>query len=307
MCSSDLELRDGLERILRGRTGALIVLGMDPLVASLCSGGFELDVEFSATRLRELAKMDGAVVVDGSLNRIVRANVQLLPDPTIETSESGTRHRTAERVGRQVAVPTITVSEDMSVVAIHRGGEKRQLEPVARVLARADQAMQILERYRQRLDAVSTSLSAVEIEDLVTWRDVATALQRAEMVRRIALEIEEYVVELGTDGRLVLLQLEELMVGVDEDHRLLIEDYRTADAPDTDRIVDRLARLDTEEIVDVVEVARALGHDADPALEEGVRPRGYRLLARIPRLPDSIAAAVVERFGSLAQIGRAHV
>ncbi|MFM7061374.1 MAG: DNA integrity scanning diadenylate cyclase DisA [Actinomycetes bacterium] len=298
-------LREGLDRILQARMGALVVVGDGPEVLAICSGGFLLDAEFSPQRLSELAKMDGAIILSSDATRIARANVHLVPDPDIPTSETGTRHRTAERVGRQVAVPTITVSEDMSVVAIHRGGEKRQLEPVARVLARADQAMQILERYRQRLDAVSTSLSAVEIEDLVTWRDVATALQRAEMVRRIADEIEEYVVELGTDGRLVLLQLEELMVGVDEDHRLLIEDYRTAGAPGTERIINALALLDTEAIVDVVEVARVLGHDGDPVLEDSVRPRGHRLLAKIPRLPDSIAEAVVERFGSLPRIMRA--
>ena len=300
-------LREGLDRILQARMGALVVVGDGPEVLRICSGGFLLDADFSPQRLSELAKMDGAIILSADATRIARANVHLVPDPDIPTSETGTRHRTAERVGRQVDVPTITVSEDMSVVAIHRRGEKRQLEPVARVLARADQAMQILERYRARLEAMTTSLSALEIEDLVTWRDVAATVQRAEMVRRIAEEIEEYVVELGTDGRLVLLQLEELMAGVEEDHLRLIDDYRGVDGASRDLIAQRLAELDTEELVDVVDVAAVLGHDADPGLDSGVRPRGLRLLSRIPRLPESVAEAVVAHFGSLARIMRANL
>src|SRR6201996_1221273 len=205
--------------------GALIVVGDGPDVLGLCSGGFPLGVDFTPQRFSELAKMDGAIILSSDTRRISRANVHLVPDPDVPTSETGTRHRTAERVGRQLDVPVITVSEDMSLVAIHRRGEKHNLEPIPRVLARADQALQILGRYKARLDSVSGSLSALEVEDLVTVRDVATVLQRAEMVRRIADEIEGYVIELGADGRLVMLQLEELVGGVEEERRLVAKDY----------------------------------------------------------------------------------
>src|SRR5438445_1835996 len=218
-------LREGLDRILQANMGALIVVGDGPEVLAICSGGFLLDAEFTPQRLSELAKMDGAIIVTSDCTRIVRSNVHLVPDPSIPTSETGTRHRTAERVAKQIAVPVITVSEDRSEVAIHVVGQKRTIDPTPRVLARADQALQILERYKARLDSVSGSLSALEVEDLVTVRDVATVLQRAEMVRRISEEIEGYVVELGADGRLVLLQLEELMGGVEEDRRLVAKDY----------------------------------------------------------------------------------
>ena len=217
--------RDGIERIIQARMGALLVVGAGPEVLSVCSGGFLLDAEFTPQRLSELAKMDGAIILTGDCQRIVRSNVHLVPDPNIPTAETGTRHRTAERVARQIDVPVITVSEDRSEVAIHVRGLKRAIEPTPRVLARADQALQILERYKVRLDAVSGSLSALEVEDLVTVRDVATVLQRAEMVRRIAEEIEGYVVELGADGRLVMLQLEELIGGVEDDRRLVAKDY----------------------------------------------------------------------------------
>src|SRR5947209_15547098 len=198
-------LREGLDRILQANMGALIVVGDGPEVLAICSVGFLLDAEFTPQRLSELAKMDGAIILASDSSRVARANVHLVPDPNIPTSETGTRHRTAERVGRQIDVPVITVSEDMSVVAVHRRGLKRTLEPIPRVLGRADRAVQILERYPVRLDAVSNSLSALAVEDLVSVRDVATVLQRAEMVRRIAEEIEGYVIEPGAGGRLVLL------------------------------------------------------------------------------------------------------
>ena len=207
-------LREGIDRILQAKMGALIVVGDGPEVLNICSGGFLFDAEFTPQRLSELAKMDGAIILAADGSRVARANVHLVPDPDIPTSETGTRHRTAERVARQISVPVITVSEEMSVVSVHYRGYKQTLEPIPRVLARGDQALQILGRYKARLDGVSGALSALEVEDLVTVRDVATVLQRAEMVRRIAEEIEGYVVELGVDGRLVELQLEELTGGV---------------------------------------------------------------------------------------------
>ncbi|WP_253181905.1 DNA integrity scanning diadenylate cyclase DisA [Cellulosimicrobium cellulans] len=219
------ELRDGLERILRGRTGALIVLGLDKVVEGMCSGGFELDVGFSATRLRELSKMDGAVVLDHEANRILRAAVQLLPDPTIETTESGTRHRTAERVAKQSGFPVISVSQSMRIVALYVGGQRHVLEDSDTILSRANQALATLERYRARLDEVSGTLSALEIEDLVTVRDVCSVVQRLEMVARISEEIAGYVIELGTDGRLLALQLDELIGGIGSDREFVIRDY----------------------------------------------------------------------------------
>ncbi len=288
--------------------GALIVVGDGPDVLALCSGGFLLDAEFTPQRLSELAKMDGAIIITADGSRVARANVHLVPDPDIPTSETGTRHRTAERVSRQIDVPVITVSERMSVVAVYRNGLKRGLEPVARVLARAEQALQILERYKSRLDSVSGALSALEIEDLVTVRDVATVLQRAEMVRRIAEEIEEYVIELGDDGRLVLLQLEELMGGVEDDRRLVARDYYVeAGAWELDDVLARLAALDTEDLLDLAQVARALHLPADIGVDGALQPRGFRLLLKIPRLPEIVADHVVARFANLQKVMRAGV
>jgi diadenylate cyclase len=300
-------LREGIERIIQGRMGALIVIGAGPDVLAVCSGGFLLDAEFSPQRLSELAKMDGAIIVTSDCARVVRANVHLVPDSNIPTSETGTRHRTAERVARQIPVPVITVSEDRTEVAIHVGGLKRSIEPTPRVMARADQALQILERYRARLDAVSASLSALEIEDLVTLRDVATVLQRAEMVRRIADEIAGYVVELGADGRLVMLQLDELVGGVEDDRRLVAKDYmRPSPGWELPDVMRRLRELDDESLLELHEVVGVLQSGPAVGLDAAMQPRGFRILHRIPRLPEIVADHVVERFGNLQKIMRAN-
>ena len=303
------ELRDGLERILRGRTGALIVLGLDRTIESMCSGGFVLDVEFSATRLRELAKMDGAVVVDRDGSRIVRAAVQLLPDPTISTTESGTRHRTAERVAKQSGFPVVSVSQSMQIIALYVAGSRYVLEGSDVIQSRANQALATLERYKARLDEVSGTLSALEIEDLVTVRDVAAVVQRLEMVRRISEEIAGYVVELGTDGRLMSLQLDELVGGVGADRLLVIRDY--ADATPAERLVEihlALAAMDANELLDLAHIARLLGLGLhDDSIDGAVAPRGFRLLSKVPRLPWSIIDRLVQQFGGLQKLLAASV
>jgi len=299
------ELRDGLERILRGRTGALIVLGHDQVVEDLCTGGFALDVPFSATRLRELAKMDGAIVTDAEAKRITRAAVQLVPDSTIQTSESGTRHRTAERVAKQTGFPVISVSQSMRIVALYVGGLRYVLEGSDAILAKANQALATLERYKARLDEVTGILSQQEIESAVTVRDVAIVVQRLEMVRRISEEIAHYVVELGADGRLLSLQLDDLIGGVSPDRELVIRDY--LDAAGADRsmfeVLDDLSEISSAELVDLVQVAGVLGFPATPdSLDIPVHPKGYRLLNKVPRIPGTIIERLVEHFGDLQKL-----
>ncbi|HKE50632.1 MAG TPA: DNA integrity scanning diadenylate cyclase DisA [Actinomycetes bacterium] len=299
------QLREGLERILRGNTGALIVLGHNEAVESLCTGGFVLDVEFSATRLRELAKMDGAIILDQDCTKIVRAAVHLVPDPSIPTDESGTRHRTAERINKQVGHPVISVSQSMRIIALYVQGRRYVLEDSAAILSRANQALATLERYKLRLDEVSAALSALEIEDLVTVRDVSTVAQRLEMVRRIAREIEGYAIELGTDGRMLALQLDELTRGVEADRVLIARDYLPA-GPRANTVAAGLAELDQldgTELLDVGLVSKALsfGSSTD-VLDLSVSPRGYRMLARIPRLPGAVTDRLIDHFGSLQKL-----
>jgi len=297
-------LRDGLERVLRGRTGALIVLGSDKIVDSISTGGFSLDIPFTATGLRELAKMDGAIILDKDASRIQRAGVHLMPDPSIFSEETGTRHRTADRVARQTGFPVISVSQSMQIIAAYVGETRYVLEDSGQILSRANQALATLERYKLRLDEVSSTLSALEIEDLVTVRDVAVVAQRLEMVTRIASEIEDYVLELGTDGRLMSLQLDELVTGVDMERELVIRDYlpdgRKARKPE--EVLADLESLSSAALVDVAAVVQALGLGASEHLDGAVAPRGYRLLAKVPRLPGPVVERLVEHFGSLQKL-----
>ena len=297
-------LRDGLERILRGRTGALVVLGSDKVVDSISTGGFFLDVPFTPTGLRELAKMDGAMVLDKDASRILHAAVHLMPDPSIHSEETGTRHRTADRVARQTGYPVISVSQSMQIIAGYVGSTRYVLEDSGQILSRANQALATLERYKLRLDEVSSTLSALEIEDLVTVRDVAVVAQRLEMVTRIAREIEGYVLELGTDGRLLSLQLDELVTGVDLERELVIRDYlpsgRRARKPE--EVLADLEGLSPVDLVDVAAVAQAVGLGTSEHLDGAVTPRGYRLLAKVPRLPAAVVERLVEHFDTLQKL-----
>jgi len=304
-------LREGLERILRGNTGALIVLGYDQIVEDLCSGGFELKVSFSATRLRELAKMDGAIVLDCAANNIVRAAVHLMPDPALPTDEAGTRHRTAERVARQTGYPVVAVSKSMRTIGLFIDGTRHVLEDSVAILSHANQALGTLERYRLRLDEVSGALSALEIEDLATVRDITSVAQRLEMVRRIAAEIEGYMVELGTGGRLLALQLDELVAGTDAERELLVLDYVPGTGGDRQlamgAVLTDLGRLSPDELLDVAKVAATLRFGQPDALDHPVSPHGYRLLAKVPRLPRLSVERLVEHFDGLQKLLAASV
>ncbi len=300
-------LREGLDRVLQADRGALIVVGDSPAVLAICSGGFHLGAEYTPQRLSELAKMDGAIILASDASRIAWANVHLVPDPRVPTTETGTRHRTAERVARSIDVPVISVSEDLSMIAVYRHGDKHRLQPTPVLVNRANQALQTLERYKNRLEAVSSSLTALEVEDLVTVRDVVAVLQRAEMVRRISEEIDGYLVELGDDGRLVLLQRNELMGGVEDDRRLVIKDYfHQGRTWRLEQAMDQLASLGTEDLLDLTRVASVLRLSPDGGeLDATLQARGYRLLSKVPGLPADLAERLVGHFGTLAKVMRA--
>jgi diadenylate cyclase len=312
-------LRHGIDRILQAKMGALVVVGDDPIVLSICSGGFLLDAEFSPQRLSELAKMDGAIILAADASRIARANVHLVPKASIPTGETGTRHRTAERVARSVDVTVIAVSEEMATVAVYRRNRKHTLEPSGRLVDRASQALSTVQRFKTRFDAALATLSFLELEDSVSVRDVLAVLQPAEMVVRFSEEIDGYLVELGDDGRLIHLQLEELGAGLSDALSLVLLDYlpsrgrsvgeRTSAerARDRDRrtraVLGALHELTPEDLLEPTKVAGVLGLGADPGvLDEAIEPRGYRMLHRVPRLSGAIVERIVERFATLPRL-----
>ncbi|GAA4384666.1 DNA integrity scanning diadenylate cyclase DisA [Tsukamurella soli] len=299
-------LRDGIERILRGRTGALVLLGYDAEVERICDGGFHLDVEFAPTRLRELAKMDGAVVLSTDGTRIVRANVQLMPDASIPTEESGTRHRSAERTAIQTGYPVISVSASMSIVRAYVGGMRHLVDDVEPILSRANLAVATLERYAQRLDEAAGHLSRAEIEDYVTLREVTHVMQRLELVRRTSVEIEQYVIELGTSGRQIALQLEDLLGDSPAIREPVVRDYlpvTSAGGVAPDDVATALRRIESLSDADLLSpmvVAGALGYPTTVEAQDlAVSPRGYRLLSAIPRVSADQIDSLVASFGNL--------
>ncbi|MCB1030539.1 MAG: DNA integrity scanning diadenylate cyclase DisA [Acidimicrobiales bacterium] len=300
-------LRDGIDRILQAGMGGLVVVGDGHNVLNICSGGFLLDAAYTPQRLSELAKMDGALILASDGSRIARANVHLVPDSHVHTAETGTRHRTAERVARSLNVPVIAVSHRMNTITVYVGEHRHEIEPTPRLINRANQAVSTLERYRTRLDTDSGALSALEIEDLVTIRDVINVIQVLEGMARIAEELEGHIVELGDEGRLVRLQLVELVGGVDSERRDIVRDYRGEDkAVPLDSVLDALTSLTTDDLIDPSEIAHALRLPT-AALDAAISPRGYRMLSRIPRLPDQILQNIVSRFGNLQRIMRASI
>ncbi len=264
---------------------------------AVSSGGFILrDAKFTAQRLAELAKMDAGIVVTEDASEILRANVHFIPDSSIATSETGTRFRTAERLAKQTGFPVLAISEEGVRVAVVFTGDSRYALRSPTVLhAEGNQSLSSLERLRRRLQHAEDRLTRLEVDDTVTIRDVAHVLQRAELVNRLGKDLERTLVELGGDGHLISVQAADLLDGVDELAELTYQDYvkrrsRTA------AVTPRLAKIRTEDLHDVDVVADALGLGP---VDDACRARGVRALAAVPRLPESVQAALIGHFKTL--------
>jgi diadenylate cyclase len=304
MVAPGTALREGIESILNARTGGLIVIGDPEELSFLNSGGIKLDIDYTPAFLYQVAKMDGAIILNTNATKIAMANVQLMPDPTILSHETGTRHRTAERVSKQTDALVIAVSQRREVVSLYVDGAKYILEDIPVVLAKANQALATLDKYRTRLDQVSTRLTALEFEGGVTLHDVLTVMQRSELVTRMAVEIERYIVELGSEGRLIEMQLEETMVGAAAEKAALVHDY-LAEYSDEGfaSSLDQVGRLAHQDLLDFGCLAELLGYDRKlNTLDYSVSPRGYRIMGRIPRLPKLVVSEIVKEFGGLDEL-----
>ena len=300
------ELRQAIDDIIRSREGALIVIGEPNDLAFLFSGGMRLDQSFTPQFLYELAKMDGAIIVNSGITKIVHANVQLMPDPTIPSNETGTRHRTAERVAKQTEALVISISQQRETVTVFVGQSRYQLEPIADVLAKTNQALATLETYRTRLEQVLTRLTALEFQNAVMLDDVLVTLQRAELTTRMAEEIERACVELGEEGRLIRMQLEELVADVPDEKAALVYDYHAdGGAERTREGLEALAGIPYDQLLEF-ELLAVLGYPASVnPLDHSVSPRGYRVLSHIPRLPDGVVRRVVANLEGLDGVVRA--
>lgn len=296
--------RDGLENVLRAKTGALLVVGYSPEVMEVVDGGFAINCDFSPNYLYELAKMDGAIILSEDLKRILYANTQLIPNNSIPSTETGIRHRTAERVAKQTGKLVVSISQRRNIITLYQGSLRYSLKDIGFILTKANQAIRTLERYQTVLSQAFTNLSAMEYEDLVTLQEVAYVVQRTELLHRIKTEIMRYVNELGTEGRLIRMQMEELIVGLEEEAMCLIMDYiKEPSAIKITEFHQSLKKLSNEELLDVALIVRLLGYPHSTLLaDEAIASRGYRILSKIPRLPVSVMNNLVEKFGKLSFI-----
>ncbi|PSL41297.1 diadenylate cyclase [Salsuginibacillus halophilus] len=298
-------LRDGLDNVLRANTGGLIVLGHTEELKDIVDGGFDIHCEFTPANLYELAKMDGAIILSEDASRILYANTQLVPNNAIPSSETGIRHRTAQRVAKQTGSVVVSISQRRHIITLYQGEHRYALKDMGVILTKANQAIQTLEKYKVVLDQSLTNLGALEFEELVSLQDVAQVMHRIEMVLRIKQEIRRYVQELGVEGRLVTMQLNELVADMEQEAQLLVKDY-VKDLKKADAIVKNLQQLSSAELMDDQMIMKQLGYQRPKELQEHtITPRGYRILYRVPRLPSSVVHNLVSAFGGLSEIAAA--
>jgi diadenylate cyclase len=300
-------MREGIENVLRAKTGGLIVVGHNEKVKEILDGGFSINCTFSSAHLYELAKMDGAIILSDSGNKIVYANAQLVPDPSIYSSETGMRHRTAERVAKQTGNLVIAISQRRNVITLYHGELRYALKEIGVILTKANQAIQTLEKYKIVLDHSILNLGALELEDLVTFKEVLQVLHRFEMVLRIKDEINDYVNELGAEGHLIRLQLAELLTGIESEAVLLIKDYSNERTVDPHQILKQLQDLSSFELIEDSVLFKLLGYSSFTNIDTSVMSRGYRMLSKIPRLPTIIIENLVTDYKNLKLIMKASV
>ena len=297
-------IRNGLENILNAKTGALIAVADSEQVLDLVDGGFKLDVDFSPAKLYELAKMDGAIILSSDLKKILYANTQLIPSPDIYTNETGTRHRTAERTAKQTGALVISISQRRGIITLFRGNSRYVLKDSAEVISKANQALQIVEKYKKVFDNKINMLNEYEFNDIVTLENVITAIQRAEMVMKIAEEVNRAIDELGEEGRLLEMQLDETVGDLEKEELLLIKDYiAPGKKRAAEKILNELKNIEYENLIKSDKIANLLGYeDFDNYDEVGVYTRGSRILIKIPRMPSTIVENLVKSFKSFQHI-----
>jgi diadenylate cyclase len=295
-------IREGIDNVLRANTGGLIVIGYNEKVKSIVDGGFKINCPFSPSFLYELAKMDGAIILNELGNQILIANAQLAPDSEIQASETGMRHRTAERVARQTKALVIAISQRRNVITLYQGNFRYALKDIGVILTKANQAIQMLEKYKAVLERSIANLSILEFEESVTYNDFLLVLHRFEMVLKIKNELLTYLNELGTEGRLIRLQMNEILTDLEEETILIIKDYAFERDIKAWEVLRRMQAMSNNGTMDDLVLLKMMGYQGYVHLDENKLPRGYRILNKIPRLPIVIIENIITRFGGLSKI-----
>ncbi len=304
-------IRDGLENILKAKTGALIVVSDSEEVMQLADGGFSLNLDFTPASLYELSKMDGAIILSKDAKKILMANTQLLPEHNIKTIETGTRHRTAERVAKQTNELVICISQRRGIITIFKGDFRYVINDTSAVVSRANQTLQALEKYKIVLDNMLNILSEHEFDDIVSLETVANTIYRSEVIMRMEPEVIKNIVELGDEGRLISIQLEELIENVANDEIKIIKDYMKIPRRSQRRaenILRDIRKLDKKDILISEKIIKVLGYDVTTdVLDLNVSPKGYRILSKIPKMPNNIIENLINEFKTLQGICSASI
>ena len=280
----------------------MLITDNNEVLNEVVDGGFFINEDYTSSKLYELAKMDGAIVLSGDMKKILFANAQLIPSNQIPSLETGTRHKTAERTAKQTGELVISISQRRNIITIFKENSRYILEDTDIVLSKANQAVQTLEKYRKVYDNKLNILNEYEINDIVTLDDVLSVIQRAEMVMKIVEEIKKKIYELGDDGRLVNMQLDDLIGVLEKEEIQIIKDYIVSDTNPED-VIEQLQNLSHEELIKQTTIAKILGYESFENYEDlAVYPRGYRILNKIPRMPNTIIENLIKAFKSFQHI-----
>lgn len=294
-------IREGLDNILKAGTGGLVVLSESEEIMNISDGGFKINDDYSPSKIYELAKMDNAIIISEDTKKIILANTQLLPDPKISTRETGSRHRTAERVARQTGKLVISISQRRGIITLFKGNLRYVLKDTMSVLNKTNQALQTLEKYKLVFDNYVHLLNEYEFDDIVMLENVIVAIQRAEMILRMVPEIEISIAELGTEGRLLALQLKEILGDTEFEEQLIIKDYLIRNKKTKfETILEEINNLTYEELMENKNIIKILGYDSfDNISEIAVVSKGYRILNKIPKMPSIIINNLIKKFKNL--------
>ena len=294
-------LRIGVDLIADKKSGALIVIGSSGKLDKISSGGVDLiDCEYSPEMLSELAKMDGAIIVDQFVTKILKANVHLNPSDTLSTTQTGTRHRTAERAAEETNLTVITVSEESSLVKVFTNSETTELEEPSVILGRVNESLQSVDRMRRRFDDAVAELGELEIENSLTNQQVLEVIQRGELLTRLAKQVRSEALRLGGEAGLVLIQIDSLESGVTNTLNLVLKDHLPAKKyRNIAKAIDEISRQSYEELNDIDYLGSVLGK---LPLDDLSTPKGYRVLARLPNLPENLHDSIIQKFKTLPKL-----
>jgi len=281
-------LRIALDDLAKAKLGALIVIGDTPEFVNLTNGGFKVNCDFSPQKLVELCKMDGAVILDSELKKILLANTLLVPDHTIPSNETGTRHKTAERIAKQTKQLVIAVSERKSNITVYKGSTKYVLQPMQDILSRATEVLQMLEKNKELFNELLLNLNVLEFTNLVSLNDVVMSLQRVEIISRIEEILRKYIIELGTEGSLVKIQLREIRKGLDSEELLILKDYGQRDAFN---MKVELSELSLDQLSDTINIVNLLGYNT---IDDKIMTKGFRILNKTSLNKNEIEMLIME-------------